>query len=131
MWKSGAIVCLGASLASPSESWAGDGRPTPTYTNEDLKRLTPLRGETGVLSKPALLERPEPAVEVGHKGEAYWRKEADRLRARLRPLRRRAQDLRRESLGRQLGSVETERRELEDELLERARRERALPGWLR
>ena len=149
-------MCLWAGLGCPSGLWAEEGRPTPTYTNEDLERMAPLRGQTGVLSKPASREPSRAAAEPADKAEAYWRKEAERLRARLRPLKRRADELRlrlkearaepgkkkphggrgsgggsAEALSQRLESLEAEIREREDELQERARRERALPGWLR
>src|SRR5215471_4528348 len=95
MRKSGAIVCLSASLAVPVQRAQGEDRPTPTYTDEDLARVAPLRGETGVLSTSETRAQTETSPEPARKGEAYWRKEAERLRTRLRPLKRRAEDLRR------------------------------------
>jgi hypothetical protein len=156
MTRSGAIVCLLGSLSGAAAASAGDRGSTPTYTNQDLERVAPYRGETGVLSKPAMREEPAktPEPKAG-RGEAYWRREAERLRTRLRPLVRRAEELRqrlqepraddgkkrprgsrggsgsRDALAQRLASIEAEIREREDELRERARRERALPGWLR
>jgi hypothetical protein len=121
--------------------------------------VAPCRGETGVLSRPEVrseaVTRAE-GREPKERDEAYWRREADRLRARLRPLKRRADELRlrlqearvdpgkkklrsgrgsgggsTEALSQRLEAVEAEIREREDELYERARRERVLPGWLR
>ena len=145
-------------------AWLGPGLPaasqhpgpTPTYTNEDLERVAPLRGETGVLSTPAARDAAPARSEPKPRGEAYWRREAERLRGRLRPLRRRADELRlrlqeardadwrrrpgqdhgsRRSpaagLARRLELLEAEISEREDELQQRARREGALPGWLR
>jgi hypothetical protein len=135
-------------------------KPARLYTNDDLDRVHALRGETGVLSLPAAgaaaAERasrhPEPAP--GH-GEAYWRREAGRVRERLRALEERAASLRAqiaertsasESFGRRrtpsgssasaslrasLAAVERRARLTQDDLEERARRDGALPGWLR
>jgi len=157
MENRGAIVCLAVALAAvvPSARSDAQGPPeVPTYTNDDLERVSPYRGETGVLSRPADRGSAGPSAEPKEKGEAYWRREAERLRERLRPLKRRAEELRRrieearsepsgkrsragaakaqgESLARRLEGIEAEIRERENELYERARRERALPGWLR
>jgi hypothetical protein len=94
------------------------------------------------------------------RGEPYWRREAEKARGRMRTLVDQAETLRariaarederrqatRQGRGRssagatadttatlraQLASVERRMRELEDDLAERARREGALPGWLR
>jgi len=149
-------VCIIAVLGLTPAAGGDDPRPTPTYTNEDLERLAPYRGQTGVLSRPASPEATTPVAERKGRGEDYWRREAERLRSRLRPLRRRAEELRlrleetkaaewrkrsggrrsgggasSEGLQRRLESLESEIREREDELHARARREGALPGWLR
>jgi len=109
-----------------------------------------------VLSTPPSPDASKPAAETKPRGEEYWRREAERLRSRLRPLKRRAEELRlrleetkaaegrkrsggrrseggtsSEGVRRRLESVESEIREREDELVARARREGALPGWLR
>lgn len=152
-------MCLIVGLGFTPRGGAEETRGTPTYTNEDLERLAPYRGQTGVLSTPASPGGGKAAAEPKGRGEAYWRREAERLRTRLRPLRRRAEELRLrleetraaewakrsrsgrgaggasgasgEALRRRLESVESEIRDREDELHERARREGALPGWLR
>ena len=152
-------MCLIVGLGLPPRGGAEEARRIPTYTNEDLERLAPYRGQTGVLSTPASPGGGKAAAEPKGRGEAYWRREAERLRTRLRPLRRRAEELRLrldearaaewakrsrsgrgaggasgasgEALRRRLESVESEIRDREDELHERARREGALPGWLR
>lgn len=154
--RRGAMLCLIAGLGHCPAAGGDETQATPTYTNEDLQRLSPYRGETGVLSTPPSPEASKPAAEPKPRGEEYWRREAERLRSRLRPLKRRAEELRlrleetkaaewrkrsggRRSDGgtssqgvqRRLESVESEIREREDELLARARREGALPGWLR
>jgi hypothetical protein len=86
---------------------------------------------------------------TGH-GEAYWRREAERLRDRLHRLREHVNDLRGqieerrrapgvrpysdpriESWQRRIVGMEGRIREAEDRLHERARREGAMPGWLR
>jgi hypothetical protein len=155
-------------LASPAPG-AEDPSPTPpprpavrVYTNADLDRLHPFRGETGVHSTPA-----EPPAEASPgdtpatpgRGEAYWRREAARVRERVLSLEASAAELRarieeqREEASQLAGrrrrgpasaggsslagmqarlrSLERRIRAAEDDLLDRARRDRALPGWLR
>lgn len=84
--------------------------------------------------------------------EAYWRAQAERVRERLRKLEDQAGELRRRIAaarprsgpsGRRreapdtsawqarLAVLDTRRREIEGDFLDRARREGALPGWLR
>ena len=94
------------------------------------------------------------------KGEDYWRREAARVRERARALQAQASELRAEIaeqaegtsqvLGRRrrssaslsgagssarlrakLASLERRLREMEEDLADRARRDGALPGWLR
>lgn len=83
-------------------------------------------------------------------GEAYWRREAERLRDRLQPWRERVEDMRAqieerrrrpgvrpysdpaiELLQRRIIGMEQRIREAEDRFHERARRDRAMPSWLR
>jgi hypothetical protein len=141
-----ALACL-----PPSDDAPLRPRPVRVYTNDDLQRVAPLRGETGVLStsSPAPAAAPDKPPER-QKGEAYWRREAERLRDRVQPLRERAADLRLrieerrrkpgvrpytdpqvEALQQRLLGVEARVRELESSFEDRARREGALPGWLR
>jgi hypothetical protein len=131
------------------------------YTNVDLERIHPFAAQTGAQSVPSVapeeseaarLTPPEP---VRGRGEAYWRAEAARVRERLRALEQRAVELRtriaeRESqpqvFGRRgqpsgasgaaslraaLAALERRSRLTSDDLEERARRDYALPGWLR
>lgn len=147
------IVFLLAALAAPGVAAAE--KPTPrVYTNEDLARVSPRRGETGVLSRP--ISGPTPAVReraqgvARTRGEDYWQREADKVRERVRPLERRAAGLRRSiderwrlpgvapttdpkliEWRRELRETEADIRELRDRLEERARRDGAMPGWLR
>jgi len=91
------------------------------------------------------------------KAEAYWHREAERVRVRVRGLEARAAEMRLRleeerqrpvvfgrghtgqpkhpaaapALQAKLAAVEREIREVQDELDDRARREGALPGWLR
>jgi hypothetical protein len=147
-------------LALLTTALADEKKKAPLYTNEDLERLAPYRGQTGVLSEPAVEAagslKPPPALQ-GPSDEAYWRREAARVRERTNALRDRADDLRRElqqardtaraavwtsrtgsprppSLApreARLAALEAQIRALELDLEERARRARALPGWLR
>lgn len=144
----GLLACVAAVAAGAAEK-----RPAPVYTNDDLERVSPLRGQTGVQSAPSGGE-PAPAAPASTpapgRGEEYWRREARRLRERLDPLRRKSDDLRArieerrrrpgvrpytdpqvEADVRRLRTLEERARELESEFEDRARRERALPGWLR
>lgn len=88
------------------------------------------------------------------RGETYWRREAARVQKRVTGLQQRAAKLRqriavreiqrRRSMARGRGSsrdegdlagqveaIERQIREIEEDLFDRARRDRALPGWLR
>jgi hypothetical protein len=128
------------------------------YTNDDLARLSASRGETGVLSQPDRAREPANTRDAASRataarhGEAYWRQQAEALRRRLEALRDRIQQVRRRmderaARPKRRGAPETDplrdsdlaaiarlRARLHDEedrFLERARREGALPGWLR
>jgi hypothetical protein len=143
--------------------------PARVYTNADLDRVRPFRDETGVSSVPAVapeaqapgarsLERRGSALVDAHgRGEDYWRREAERVRDRLRAMETQADELRlriaertEEARGQltrgrrgasgegsaatlrgRLASLERRMREMELDLSERARHARALPGWLR
>ena len=134
--------------ANPDE---GARKTTPTYTNADLDRVRGFRDQTGVTSRPAVSpsEEAPPASALDRK-EQYWRRQAERLRDRLRPLqdqmdglRGRIEERRRlpgvrpytdstvRGWERKIESLQDRARELESRLEERARREGALPGWLR
>lgn len=140
---------LGAVPAAADERRA----PARVYTNEDLARVSGRRGETGVESRPAAeppAERAAAAEPASSGGESYWRGEAARVRLRVEPWRDKAADLRAEIAARQaapgvrpytdpqvrawqrrLDALEARIRDAEDRFEERARRARALPGWLR
>jgi hypothetical protein len=149
-----AVLCLALPAAEPP----APRKPAPLYTNDDLDRLAPRRGETGVLSSAPPPTPPAPADPAPtRRGEAYWRQEAERLRERLLPLRERADELRihideldrrppsrtragsggradearKQAARARLDALERRMREMEDALQDRARREGALPGWLR
>jgi hypothetical protein len=166
-------VSLALGLLFPVSSVRGaDAPPTASparpavrvYTNADLDRVHPLRGDTGVHSVPA--ETPadaappaEPTMRGRGRGEAYWRREAGRVRERVLSLEASAAELRarieeQRDEASQLGgrrrpgsasaggsslagmrarlrSLERRIRAAEDDLLDRARRDGALPGWLR
>jgi hypothetical protein len=144
----GVLFC--ASIARPQ-----DGAGVPTYTDQDLARMTPLRHQTGALSEPAFPPEAgsppdEGEVAARRTAESHWRREADRLRKRLETLRDQLEDLRLRIEQRRRNpkvpasgdpQIETwERRierlrlrvvEAESSFEERARRAGALPGWLR
>ena len=146
------VRSLSALLALAGTGRAESPAPARMYTNDDLDRVSARRGETGVLSRPGpAAEAPPPARETGASSrEEHWRRESDRLRDRLQPLRDQADDLRQQidersrtpgvkpvtdakllALQRRLAAVEARIRDGELQLEERARRARALPGWLR
>jgi hypothetical protein len=162
-----AVLCF-------SNAPAADEAPRPArppvrvYTNEDLDRVHPVRSETGVDSVPAFVPALAPAQREpraaargparGH-GEEFWRREAGKVRGRMRTLVEQAETLRARiaaheeaqrhggrsgrrgssattatdttALRARLVALEKRMRELEEDLADRARREGALPGWLR
>ena len=154
------LLCATAG-ASDDEAGPPPRRPVRVYTNEDLERVHPFRDQTGVRSVPA--EPPaeaaplaEPRGRPAGRGESYWRREAARVRERVRGLEAQAVELRAqitertEEIGRlltrrrrsssrgsdgtlraKLAGIERRIRQEEDDLSERARRDGALPGWLR
>jgi hypothetical protein len=158
-----AVLC--ASTATADEDPPPAPRPpVRVYTNEDLDRVRPFRDETGIRSVPAVPPEDRPAPPRTEKrrgrGEEYWRREAARVRERVRAMEAQASELRAEIarqaeeashvLGRgrrssaslsgdsstarpraRLLSLERRMREMEEDLAERARRDGALPGWLR
>lgn len=162
-----AVLCFSASAEEPAPPPARP--PVRVYTNEDLARVHPFRSETGVDSVPAVtpaVREREPRAATGSgasrsRGEEYWRREAVKLRDRMRSLVDQAETLRARIAARedqersanrqgrrrsasaaassdptatlraQLANVERRMRELENDLADRARREGALPGWLR
>ena len=148
-------VVLWLSLALPGASLAQGAGDVPAYDNDDLRRVSPRRGETGVASEPAVtpVAPREPAAAREH-GEEFWRAEAEKLREQLGRLRQQAAALRLriesassresakkrrgldagdsvEALRQRLRLIEEDIREREARFEERARRDRALPGWLR
>jgi len=129
------------------------------FTNADLERVAACRYQTGVQSEigaPAS-EKASKAPPSSSRGavppetsEASWRSQWRTVDQKVRRLRREAQELRQEAAeaprdpkkkptGRRSSallvtrarSLEAEALELEEEFQERARREGALPGWLR
>jgi hypothetical protein len=149
------LLLLAAGPAGVSE----EKKPIPLYTNDDLERVSPHRDETGVNSKVIAAARPaasDRAAEDGRaRSEAYWRRQAEHLHVRLQRARERIDEMRariaegetasrspsrrtRTSNGaqldawrRQLAALEARVRDEEARFEDRARREGALPGWLR
>jgi flagellar biosynthesis/type III secretory pathway protein FliH len=107
---------------------------------------------------PAEQTTPAPEAPSRGKGEQYWRREASRVRERARTLEGQAAGLRAQiaerareqgrlltgrrrasgstsgseaTLRAKLEALERRLRQTEDDLLDRARRDGALPGWLR
>jgi hypothetical protein len=91
-------VGLGLLLLAGPGGAPEEKKRVPLYTNEDLERVSPYRGQTGVDSEvmplPPVTGAPEAAGRPGGRGEPYWRREAEKLRARLRPRRARLEALR-------------------------------------
>lgn len=141
---------------------AAEARRPRVYTNDDLDRVHPTAAQTGGASTPATVpggrERASPGGarerDAGRaaapRGEAYWRREKERVEERILPLRDQVEDLRdriaqRErqrgvmpvsdpqlvSMRRRVATLEDRIRDLQARLEERARREGAMPGWLR
>jgi hypothetical protein len=97
MSKRFALVCALALAGLPA--FGEEGKPARVYTNEDLDRVAPQRGETGVLSQPGVppaRSSRDPAAEASApaKGEDYWRREATRVRVQVRTLQQQASRLR-------------------------------------
>jgi hypothetical protein len=124
---------------------ADEKKPVPVYTNADLERVRPYRDDTGVASRPAVASVPTAEAESRPtgRGEAYWRREAARVRQRLEALAEQ-EEARRQRPGvrsftdpqvvrwqARIQGLQARRRALEEALLDRARRDGALPGWLR
>ncbi|HEX6737479.1 MAG TPA: hypothetical protein VF310_04300 [Vicinamibacteria bacterium] len=147
-------LALALLLGSTFPAGADDGKPAPRYTNDDLDRVHPLSAQTGVASTPAAMSSPlapgDSRSPTPARGESYWRREAERLQDRLAPLLERAEALRARMAERrqrpgvrpytdpqllswqaQLERLQARMRALEERLQDRARREGALPGWLR
>ncbi len=171
---------LSAVLCFSPTATAEDPPPRPrpparVYTNEDLDRVHALRDETGVSSVPAVApgRDAESGPRAGRRdtsradaargrGEAYWRRQAETNREKVRRLLDQAEELRsrivREedrrfrtsrstrrsspgsgvvrddriaTLQAKLAVLERRAREAEEDLADRARRDGALPGWLR
>jgi hypothetical protein len=100
-----AVVLLDFCCMSASEPTSS--RSVPLYTEEDLKRVHPYSGETGVLSVPAVAPSPtRPASPtISKRGrvepedvaqENYWRRESARHRQKLMRLQQTAFALRRQ-----------------------------------
>lgn len=153
------LVCLALAALAPSASAAEGKKAVPTYTNEDLDRLRPYRDQIGGASRPAVPpgeSEKAPAPSASGRGEQRWRQEAARVRTRVAALQEQARRLReqieraREKRGstsgrngqrarwevedareKRLREVEAQARDVQAEFEDRARREGALPGWLR
>jgi hypothetical protein len=163
----GLSAILWVSTAPADDGPAPVPRPAArVYTNADLDRVRPFRDQTGVRSVPAAMPDPPTPPTSGRararpatrgRGEDYWRREAERVRDRVRALEAKAAELRAQiaerteeagralSRGRRgssgagstavlrarLAGLEARMRQMEEDLSDRARRDWALPGWLR
>ena len=156
----GALLLSAASAAGAQEA-PEKKPAVPLYTNADLDRVAPFRDQTGVDSVPGHAAEPAPthkAAKAGDgvssargRGESYWRKEAEKVRQQIRKLAAQAATLRSRieaerarpqrsksrspkpgsDLEARLEALRLEARTLDDDLADRARRDGALPGWLR
>lgn len=141
-------------LAAPPDRPAPEKKPAvPLYTNDDLERVAPFRNQTGVASVPAVGSARETPRAISTpargRGEAYWRREAERVRQQVRKIEAQAASVRARieaerarpqrsksarrgpDLEGRLTALRLQARQLDDELCDRARRDGALPGWLR
>ena len=154
-------------LALGTAEGAEEKKQVPVYTNDDLDRIAPLRDQTGVSSTGAPVAASLPSGKSGRAGtapkaddfaaksEAYWRREADKLRARQQRARAKIETLRSrmaaaenqsgprsgearargaaqaETWRGQIAALEAQLREEDAQFADRARRAGALPGWLR
>ena len=122
----------------------------PSYTNADLERVSKLRAQTGVASKPQSKIRATPARPSRQAERERWRRELERLERRneslvdrIYKLQKKIEERRRipgvslyfdSEVGAwqaQIERLRTRVREREERLFERARRARVPPGWLR
>jgi len=129
---------------------ACESTQVPSYSNADLDRVSGFRGQTGVASKPRSEIRAAPVRPSRQAERERWRREVERLERRNEPLEERIYRLHKRIEGRrripgvslyfdpeiEAWKEQAERlrrriREREDRLLERARRARVPPGWLR
>lgn len=123
--------------------------PFRDETGVNSKPAARLTDPAGVPAESAS-RRGDAASDKRRSAEEYWRREADRVRGRLQPARDRAAELRlkieerRRQPGvrpytdpriladqRRLEGLEQRIREAESRFEDRARRQGALPGWLR
>jgi hypothetical protein len=102
MSKRFALSCALALAGLPA--FGEEGKPARkavrVYTDEDLERVAPLRGQTGVLSRPGTpsargitKEQAADRAATTAKGEDYWRREASRVRTQVRTLEEQASRL--------------------------------------
>lgn len=148
-----AMVALTAAPPSPDCSLPPSSGSGPrVFTNADLDRMAACRYQTGAQSQVGAGSRAAPSVDRTGPGavEADWRARWRSVDQRARKLRQEARELRQEAAeaprdpkkqptGRRspsllisrARSLEAEARDLEDEFQQRARRQGALPGWLR
>lgn len=148
-----ALVALTAAPQTPDCSLPPSAGSEPrVFTNADLDRMAACRYQTGAQSQVGAGPRAAPSSDRTGSGalEADWRARWRSVDQRARKLRQEARELRQEAAeaprdpkkkptGRRspsllisrARSLEAEARDLEDEFQERARRQGALPGWLR
>jgi hypothetical protein len=155
--QTAACVLASCALLRAADDAKGGAR---SYTNEDLERYAHLRTEEPAdvaddgpapgRSRSRRAPRERAAAASTTRGEAYWRREADRtnevvgrLRDQSADLAEKVADLRREPgvlpysdprivrLEARRRVLEERARDAESRLEERARRAGALPGWLR
>lgn len=128
------------------------GKPVPTFSDDDLERYRRARAPETPAAVSAAPPRPAATPRDLTREKVYWRKESEqhqrevaRIEAHLRRLewrlnekrsRRRNRDWLTEDpaiglLEDSIRSLTEERQRLEERFRERARKEGALPGWLR
>jgi hypothetical protein len=95
MFERTAFLCALGLLGLPA--FGEESKPARVYTNEDLDKVAPRRGETGVLSRPGTTSgrgtadrEPSERAARTTKGEDYWRHQASRTKSQIQALREQA-----------------------------------------
>jgi hypothetical protein len=151
------IAAMATSLALTSQPDCSLPKTQRAFTNADLERMAACRSASAPpepldtpSAKPRREASPSRAAASPDSREADWRAQWRSVDQKVRRLRREAYELRQEAAeaprdpkkkptGRRspallltrARSLDAEALELEEEFQERARREGALPGWLR
>lgn len=156
-YSSACRIVLFTTSFAPLGTFAEEPRPkerVPSYSNQDLDRVHAQREQVGFASIPATAEgrQSTPAPAAHKSGEQFWRREADAHRGRIAVLQRALAELQDKatatrrpassrgrktaatsppSFERRIAALQARIRDEDARFLDRARKEGALPGWLR